>query len=85
MKFGRTLLFGCVGLCLYGENPIRAADLRETTAITCPQGRSVRVQLRSTDRVPDAIGEARVERRGGVTQVEVAVAGMKPASLFGAE
>src|SRR5205809_8037658 len=59
--------------------------MRETSAITALQGTTTKVQLRSTERLPDAAGEAKVERRGGTTEVEVHLDDMKPASLFGGD
>jgi hypothetical protein len=59
--------------------------VRETSAITARQGTMTKVQLRSTERLPDAAGEAKVERRGGTTEVEVHLDAMKPASLFGGD
>src|SRR5262249_20365075 len=41
--------------------------------------------LRSTDRLPEASGAVRVERKGGTTELEVEVDSMKPASLFGGD
>src|SRR5204863_405424 len=39
----------------------------------------------STDRLPEASGAVRVERKGGTTELEVEVDSMKPASLFGGD
>jgi hypothetical protein len=58
---------------------------RETSAITALQGTTTKVQLRSTERLPGAAGEAKVERKGGTTEVEVRLDAMKPASLFGGD
>jgi hypothetical protein len=58
---------------------------RETVAITVHPGVAERIQLRSTDRLPDAAGEARVERKGGTTEIELNLDSMKPASLFGGD
>src|SRR6516165_1210435 len=44
-----------------------------------------RILLRSTDRLPEASGVVRVERRGGTTEIEVEIGSMKPASLFGGD
>lgn len=41
--------------------------------------------LRSTDRLPEASGVVRVERKGGTTEVDLEVDSMKPASLFGGD
>jgi hypothetical protein len=58
---------------------------REALAITVHPGVTERIQLRSTDRLPDAAGEARVERKGGTTEIELNLDSMKPASLFGGD
>src|SRR6185295_3605830 len=59
--------------------------LREGTAVTCVQGTSEKISLRSTDRLPEASGAVRVERKGGTTEFEVELEAMKPASLFGGD
>lgn len=85
MRFGRILVLGLFLFHLNGESVFQAGVLRNATTVTCSQGRKARVQLRSTDRIPDAIGVAKVERRGGITSVVVEIAGMKPATLFGGD
>src|SRR5437667_9652219 len=59
--------------------------MRETSAITALQGTTTKVQLRSTERLSDAAGEAKVERRGGTTEVEVHHDDMKPTALVGSD
>src|SRR5215475_13841048 len=54
-------------------------------AITCADSASERVPLRSTDRLPEASGAITVERMGGMTEIEVKLDSMKPASLFGGD
>src|SRR5207302_7499074 len=58
---------------------------RETSAISVHSGGIERIRLRSTDRLPDAAGEARVERKGGMTEIELSLDSLKPASLFGGD
>lgn len=58
---------------------------RQASVIVCPPGSSERFSMRSTDRLPEASGSLRVERRGGMTDLEVEVDSMKPASLFGGD
>lgn len=41
--------------------------------------------LRSTERLPEASGVVKVERRGGTTELEAEFGSMKPASLFGGD
>ena len=85
MRFGRILLLGSFFFYLQGESAFPAEVLREATTVTCSQGRSARVQLRSTDRLPDATGVAKVERQGGITTVAAELDGLKPATLFGGD
>jgi hypothetical protein len=59
--------------------------LREVSAISYTEGSTQKVSLRSTERLPEASGVARVERTGGTTDIEVEVDSMKPASLFGGD
>src|SRR5215470_3247288 len=58
---------------------------RELSAITVHSDGVLKVQFRSTDRLPDAAGEAKVERRGGMTEIEVSLDSIKPAALFGGD
>jgi hypothetical protein len=58
---------------------------RDAAAITCMEDTGETVSLRSTDRLPEASGAVRVERRGGMTQIGVDLGSMKPASLFGGD
>src|SRR5207244_6432844 len=57
----------------------------ESAAISVRSGGTERIHLRSTDRLPDAAGEARVERKGGMTEIEINLDSLKPASLFGGD
>jgi hypothetical protein len=59
--------------------------VRQASASICPQIGSLRVSLRSADRLPEASGIGRVERKGGTTDVDVKVDRLKPASLFGGD
>jgi hypothetical protein len=85
MKTSRTLpiavlfLFACWSTAFCGDVQ------REARAITVNPHGTTKLQLRSTDRLPDAAGEVRVERRGGMTEVEVHLDSLKPASLFGGD
>jgi hypothetical protein len=85
MNLGRALLLGVLAWHLeaIGGTP-RSDALRSGSAIVCLHG-AERILLRSTDRLPEASGAVRVERRGGTTEIEVEVGSMKPASLFGGD
>jgi len=85
MKIGRTVPVALFFLFACGIAVLCADEARETSAITVHTDGVTKFQLRSTDRLPDAAGEARVERRGGMTNIEVHLDSMKPASLFGGD
>lgn len=57
----------------------------EALALTFPEGKTIPVKLRGTDRLPKANGEAKVERKKGATEIEVELDEMKPASYFGGD
>jgi hypothetical protein len=86
MKIGRAVFLSVLGIHLIsGTGASKPAALRETAAITCFQGMNEKVLLRSTDRLREASGDARVERKGGTTELDVDLDSMKPASLFGGD
>jgi hypothetical protein len=85
MKIGRTVPVALLFLFECGIAVLCADQARETSAITVQSDGVTKFQLRSTDRLPDAAGEARVERRGGMTEIEVHLGSLKPASLFGGD
>jgi len=72
-------------LFAYGTAVLCRDAGQKISAITVRSGVSERIRLRSTDRLPDAGGEARVERKGGATEIEINLESMKPASLFGGD
>jgi hypothetical protein len=59
--------------------------VHQVSAITWAEGAGRRVRMRSTERLPEASGNARVERWGGTTEVEIELDSMKPALLFGGD
>jgi hypothetical protein len=86
IKIGGISLLGLLAFHITSGTAAATVDaMREASAITCRQGVSERVPLRSTDRLPRASGEARVERQGGTTNIEVTLDRMKPALLFGGD
>ncbi len=86
MRTGRVLLLSVLAFHFSIQTGQSKSDaLREGTAITCVQGTNERISLRSTDRLPEASGSVKVERKGGTTEVEVELEAMKPASLFGGD
>ncbi|MEW5976567.1 MAG: OmpA family protein [Acidobacteriota bacterium] len=58
---------------------------RESLAITYPEGVTIGVKLQGTQRLPQAKGEAKVQRKRGATEIEVELDEMKPASMFGGD
>src|ERR1051326_2251059 len=85
MKTSRTVVVSAVFLFACGGMALCVDTQRESSAITVHSEGVAKFQLRSTDRLPDAVGEARVERRGGTTEIEVRLDSLKPASLFGGD
>jgi outer membrane protein OmpA-like peptidoglycan-associated protein len=57
----------------------------EALALTFPEGKTISVKLQGTDRLPQANGEAKVERKKGTTEIEIELDEMKPADLFGGD
>lgn len=58
---------------------------QQALAMTYPEGRTISVKLEGTYRLPRASGEAKVERKKGITEIEVELDEMKPASFFGGD
>ena len=86
MHIGRAVLLGAVAIQIIAPTLIaKPQTLHEVPVVTCAQGSSQKVLLRSTERLPEASGVARVGRMGGTTDIEVQVDSMKPASLFGGD
>jgi len=85
MRIGWAVLFSVFLVQFYNPTGVAKADsLLQLSTINCT-GASVRIALRSTDRLPEASGAARVERKGGTTEIDVKLESMKPASLFGGD
>ena len=85
MKISRTLLVAVLSVSA-AVTTVWCSDVRrEISAIAVRSEGVSRIQLRSTDRLPDAAGEARVERRGGMTEIEIHLDSLKPAALFGGD
>jgi len=86
MRIGRAVVQSALALALFGQFGIaKSSAFNELSIITCADGGSERVPLRSTDRLPGASGSARLERKGGTTEIEIELDSMKPASLFGGD
>lgn len=61
------------------------SQVRQTLAISYPEGPTIGVELAGTYRLPRARGEAKVERKKGMTEIEVKLDDMKPAQFFGGD
>jgi outer membrane protein OmpA-like peptidoglycan-associated protein len=62
-----------------------AAPAVEIMALTYPEGKTVSVKFQGTPRLPEAKGEAKVERKKGATEIEIELDEMRPAILFGGD
>src|SRR5215467_10675826 len=85
MKTGRIVPAATVFLFVWASVALSRDTARDIPAISVRPDGAQKFQLRSTDRLPDAAGEARVERKGGTTSIEVHLDSLKPASLFGCD
>jgi outer membrane protein OmpA-like peptidoglycan-associated protein len=61
------------------------SSTRESLVVTYEEGSTVVVQLEGTSRLPNGEGRAEVRRRAGVTEINVRLDKMKPATLFGGD
>src|SRR5436853_7024404 len=86
MKNSRTVPFFML-LCFFacGTAVLCRGAERQIAAIKVRPGESERIRLRSSDRLPGAGGEVRLERKRGTTEIEVSPDAMKPASLCGGD
>lgn len=67
------------------QQAVSRSTTRETLGLTYPEGRTISVRFLGTSRLPRASGEAKVERKKGMTEIEIELDEMKPASLFGGD
>jgi outer membrane protein OmpA-like peptidoglycan-associated protein len=58
---------------------------RESMALSYPEGTTISIKFQGTHRLPRATGEAKVERKKGMTEIEIELDEMKPASFFGGD
>jgi outer membrane protein OmpA-like peptidoglycan-associated protein len=65
--------------------PAQSAPAVEIMALTYPEGKTVSVKFQGTPRLPEAKGEAKVERKRGTTEIEIELDEMRPAVLFGGD
>ncbi len=58
---------------------------RQILALTYPEGPTISVKFDGTSRLPGASGEAKVERKKGMTEIEIELDELKPATAFGGQ
>ncbi len=83
-----ALVFGALSIAAQaGQQPSGASQVvsRTTKAINYRHAGSTRVDMRGTDAMPQAGGEAKVQSRTGRTEIEVKVANLDAATGFGLE
>src|ERR1051326_4663688 len=85
MKISRVVPFAGLFAFASASAVFGSNAWREVSAIALDSEGVSKVQLRSTNRLPDAAGEAGVERRGGMTTIEVHLDSLKPAAFFGGD
>jgi len=94
MSHRHPILLPCLVLCLststaaaQSEQKVPTSYLvgKSVTAIGFPVGRSSKVDLKGTDLIPQANGEAKVEAKQGKTNIEVTINGLEQPSKLGAE
>jgi hypothetical protein len=59
--------------------------VRHSLGLTYPEGTTLSVKFRGTQRLPKASGEAKVETKKGATEIEIELDEMKPAYYFGGD
>jgi outer membrane protein OmpA-like peptidoglycan-associated protein len=83
-----TVLCAIFGLAALGaaqaqKGPV--VEVREIMALTYPEGPTLSVKFQGTSRLPLASGEAKIERKMGMTEIEIELDELKPASGFGGD
>lgn len=85
-----AVLMGLLVSPSYGQQPqvnVTAPVTEGNTAmaISYPEGPTLGVKFKGTYRLPKASGEAKVERKRGMTEIEIELDEMKPATFFGGD
>lgn len=84
-----ALLIPGLALAALAQAPVQiekpVTEMRTALAISYPEGPTLGVKFAGTERLPQASGEAKIERKKGATQIEIRIDEMKPASLFGGD
>ncbi len=63
----------------------QSETIRRILALTYPEGPTLGIKFGGTHRLPQASGEAKVERKRGTTEIELELDELKPATLFGGD
>ena len=81
------LCLACVTTCALCQQAVSLSDSisKSETAIGYQVGGATEVDLKATGPAPQAMGEAKVEAKKGITNIEIKVKGMMPASKLGTE
>src|SRR5580765_475498 len=94
MSQSRPLFLPSLVLCLsastaaaQSEQKVPTSNIvsKSVTAIGFPVGAGTKVDLKGTDLIPQANGEAKVEAKQGKTNIEVTIKGLEQPSKLGAE
>jgi outer membrane protein OmpA-like peptidoglycan-associated protein len=71
------------------QGPVQAVKqitaTRESMAMSYPEGVTISIKFQGTHRLPTASGEAKIQRKKGMTEIEIEIDEMKPASYFGGD
>ena len=60
-------------------------EVRQSLGLTYPEGVTLSVKFRGTNRLPQASGEAKIQTKKGATEIEMELDEMKPAYFFGGD
>ncbi len=81
-----TVVLASLSLATIFPRTLAAQEMvRDILAMTYPENETISVKFQGTARLPRASGEAKVERKKGMTEVEIELDEMKPATLFGGD
>jgi outer membrane protein OmpA-like peptidoglycan-associated protein len=71
------------------QEPVKAVKdvtaTRESMALSYPEGVTIGIKFQGTHRLTGASGEAKIERKKGMTEIEIELDEMKPATFFGGD
>lgn len=91
LRWNRTLKTVGVGVVVALSNiavalaQASSIQVRQIRALTYPEGPTISMKFQGTSRLPGASGEAKVERKKGMTEIEIELDEMKSATAFGGD